>query len=45
MYWGVEVGLKALITSALEGGECSDSRPGRLSSEERARGASRQKNG
>jgi hypothetical protein len=29
-YWGVEVWLRAFLTSALDGGEWSASRPGRF---------------
>jgi hypothetical protein len=34
-YWGVEVQLHAFLTSALHGGEWSDSRPGRFIPRER----------
>jgi len=35
MYWGVKVQLCAFFISALDGGEWSTSRPGRLTSGER----------
>jgi hypothetical protein len=35
-YWGVELQLHAFLTSALGGGEWSDSRPGRFTPRERA---------
>jgi hypothetical protein len=37
-YWGVEVQLHAFLTSALDGGEWSASRPGRFTPVERAPG-------
>jgi hypothetical protein len=37
-YWGVEVERHAFLTSALEGGERSASRPGRFIRRERAPG-------
>jgi hypothetical protein len=37
-YWGVEIYLHAFLTSALDGGEWSASRPGRFTSRERAPG-------
>jgi hypothetical protein len=37
-YWGVELQLRALLTSALDGGEWSASRPGHFTSSERAHG-------
>jgi hypothetical protein len=37
-YWGVEVLLHAFLTSALDGGEWSASRPGRFTPRERAPG-------
>jgi len=37
-YWGVEVQLHASITSALDGGEWSDSHSGRFTSRVRAAG-------
>jgi hypothetical protein len=38
VYWGVEVYLHAFLTSALEGGEWSASRPGRSASRDRVPG-------
>jgi hypothetical protein len=38
MYWGVEVKLHAFLTSALNGGEWSASRPGRFTPRETAPG-------
>jgi hypothetical protein len=38
MYWGVEVWLHAFLTSALDGGEWSASRPGRFIPREKAPG-------
>jgi hypothetical protein len=38
MYWGVEVELHVLLTSALDGGEWSVLRPGRFTPRERAPG-------
>jgi hypothetical protein len=38
VYWGAEVYLHAFLTSALDGGEWSSSRPGRFIPRERARG-------
>jgi len=35
-YWGIEVQLHAFLTSALDGGEWSASRPSRLPPRERA---------
>jgi hypothetical protein len=35
-YWGVEVEAQAFLTSALDGGEWSTSRPGRFTPEEGA---------
>jgi hypothetical protein len=35
-YWGVEIQRHAFLTSALDGGERSDSRPGRFTPKERA---------
>jgi hypothetical protein len=40
-YWGVEVYLHAFLTSALDGGEWSASRPGRFTPKERAPGTHR----
>jgi hypothetical protein len=37
-YWGVEVQLHAFLTSELDGGEWSASRPGRFTPRERAPG-------
>jgi hypothetical protein len=37
-YWGVEVWLHAFLTSALDGGERSASRPDRFTPRERAAG-------
>jgi hypothetical protein len=37
-YWGVEVKLHAFLTSVLDGGEWSASRPGRFAPTERAPG-------
>jgi hypothetical protein len=37
-YWGVEVQLHSFLTSALDGGEWSASRPGRFKPKERAPG-------
>jgi hypothetical protein len=37
-YWGVELWLHAFLTSALDGGEWSASRPGRFTTRERAPG-------
>jgi hypothetical protein len=37
-YWGVEVELHAFLTSTLDGGECSASRPGRFTSREKLPG-------
>jgi hypothetical protein len=37
-YWGVEIYLHAFLTSALDGGEWSASRPGRFTRRERAPG-------
>jgi len=37
-YWGAEVWLPAFLTSALDGGELSASRPGRFTPKERAPG-------
>jgi len=37
-YWGVEVQLHTFLTSALDGGECQVSRPGRFTPTERAPG-------
>jgi hypothetical protein len=37
-YWGVEVWLHAFLTSALDGGESSASRPSRFIARERASG-------
>jgi hypothetical protein len=38
MYWGVEVQLHAFLTSALDGGEWSASRPDRFTPKERVPG-------
>jgi hypothetical protein len=38
MYWGLEVQFHAFLTSALDGGEWSASRPGRFTLRERAPG-------
>jgi len=35
-YWGVEVEIHAFLTSTLDGGEWSASRPGRFTPRERA---------
>jgi hypothetical protein len=37
-YWGVEVQLRAFLTSALDGGECSPSHPGLSTPRESALG-------
>jgi hypothetical protein len=37
-YWGVELYLHTLLTSALDGGEWSVSRPGRFTSKDRTPG-------
>jgi hypothetical protein len=37
-FWGVEVYLHAFVTSALDGGEWSDPRPGHFTRRERAPG-------
>jgi hypothetical protein len=37
-YWGVDVQIHIFFTSALVGGECSASRPGRFTPGERALG-------
>jgi hypothetical protein len=38
-HWEVEVKLHAFLTSALDGGECSASRPGRFTTRERVPGS------
>jgi hypothetical protein len=40
-YWGVEVYLYSFLTSALDGGKWSASRPGRFTAREKASGTHR----